>query len=115
MFKVAVRGSIICIETRIWAGQSGVEIMAGERHFCFSVCPDQFWPTHPPIHWVLVALSLVMKWLRCETDLYLVLRLRISRLVPSLPINALMAYRGTTVLDFYVECISMLLNALQQV
>jgi len=105
---VAVRGNIVCIVTRIWAGQSGVQIIAGERNFCFSVCPDKFWPTHPPIQWVLVALSLVIKWLRCEADLYLLLRLRMSRLMPSLPMNALMVYKGTTLLDSYVECNSML-------
>jgi hypothetical protein len=108
MFKVAVRGRIVCIVTRIWAGQSGVQIMAQERDFCFSVCPDQFWPTHPPILWVLVAFSQVIKWLRCEADLYLARRLRMSRLMPSLPMNALMVYTGTTLLDFYVECTSML-------
>jgi hypothetical protein len=108
MFKVAVRGSIVCIMTRILAGQSGFQIMAGERNFCFSVCPDQFWPTHPPIQWVLVALSLVIKWLRSEAVLFLVLRLRMMRLMPSLPMNALMAYTGATLLDFYVDCISML-------
>jgi hypothetical protein len=106
--RVAVRVSRVCIVTRIWAGQSGVQIMAGERDFCFSVCPDQFRPTHPPIQWVLVALSLVMKWLRCEADLYLVLMLRMSRLIPSLPMNALMVYTGTILFDFYVECISLL-------
>jgi len=82
--------------------------MAGEGDLCFSVCPDQFRPTHPPIQWVLVALSLVIKWLRCEADLYLVLRLRMSRLMPSLPMNALVVYIGTTRFDFYVECISLL-------
>jgi len=57
---------------------------------------------------VLVALSLLIKWLRCEALLFLVLRLRMIRLMPSLSMNTLMAYIGTTLLDFYVECISML-------
>jgi hypothetical protein len=108
MFKVAVRGSVVSIVTKIWAGQSGVQIMAAERDFCFSVCPDQFCPTHPPIQWVLMALFLVINWLRCEADLYLVLRLRMSRIMPSLVMNALMACTGTTLVDFHVECISML-------
>ena len=77
--------------------------MTRVRDFCFSLCPDQFWPTHPPIQWVLVALSLLIEWLRCETELYLVMRLRMSRLMSSLSLNAFMAYTGTTLLDFMLN------------
>jgi hypothetical protein len=66
MFNVAVRGSTVSIVTMgwtIWGSDHG-----RGKIFLFSVCPDQFWPIHPPIQWVLGALSLGIKRLQREAD-----------------------------------------------
>lgn len=72
-FDVGSQNSSVSIVTKLQAGRSGIQILAGKRGFfsCLKHSKLALGPTQSPIQWVSGAISPYKKWLGHEANLCL--------------------------------------------
>lgn len=92
----------VSTEIRLRAGWFKAQILVGQRDLIFKTSRLALGPTHPPIQWVLGALSWESssQGMNMTAHLCLLPRLRISVAIPQLPIHAIMACIGS-ILPFH--------------
>ena len=102
LFPVTIHNTV----TGLWAGQSGVQLPAGQMIFLFNKTSWPFvGPTQLSIQYVSKFFPSVQRLESEVTNhLYVVPRLRTSGAIPQLPLYDFMAWRGTTFLFCAHSC-----------
>jgi hypothetical protein len=91
--------SVVITETRLWAGQSGVRILAGARDFCFLQNVQNGSGAQPASCSVgtrIISWRCCVRGVMLTTRLRLALRLRMSRAVLLLSLHAFLPWTSTT-------------------